>query len=198
MDEKYSLKQKHDPSGAYVANILVIALIFFSVYAFINRNVLSPFVSMVIIYIMMYFIFISLTTYFKSKRQYSGPMSLIDEMSSEEFVAWLKVFFEHNGFVVKQTQKDPKFGVSLIMVKKTEYKRVHPETYIVQARRYTSDVDVDGVKKALAAQRFYETDRCIICTNQYYTEDAYALARQKGVVLMNRDHVYKIKMQEVA
>ena len=198
MKERYNLKQKRDTSHVYVANIAVVALIFFSIYAYLFRSVISPFVSIVIIYILLYFIISSLTSYFKSKKHYDGPLSNIDEMTPDEFVNWLKIFFENNGFAVKATQRDPQFGISLIMVKKTQIRKVHPETYIVQAKRYTSDVDLNSVKRAVAAQNYYETDHCIICTNQYYTDEAAEFARMQGVTLMNRDHVYKIKMQEVA
>jgi len=198
MKERYSFKQKKDTSSAYVANIAVVALVFFSIYAYLNKNVISPFVSTVIIYILLYLIVKSLSIYFKSKKHYDGPLSSVDDMTPDEFVNWLKIFFEHNGFAVKETQRDPRFGISLIMIKKSQVKKVHPETFIVQAKRYTSDVDIISVEKAVAAMNYYETDHCIICTNQYYTKDALEFARLKGVTLMNRDHIYKIKMQEVA
>lgn len=198
MKERYSLKEKVDTSYAYVANVAVIALIFFSIYAYFFRTVISPFVSMVIVYILVFFIIKCLSRYFKGKKHYDGALSYVDDMSPEEFVNWLKGFFENNGFAVKATQRDPQFGISLIMVKKSQIRRAKPETYIVQAKRYTSDVDLKSVQKALAAQHYYNIDHCIICTNQYYTDDAMELAKSKGVTLMNRDHVYKIKMQEVA
>ena len=104
----------------------------------------------------------------------------IDEMSGLDFEKYLKVKFEELGYEVVLTNGSRDFGADLILSK-------DGEKTVVQAKRYEEKVSVPAVQQVFTAMYYYEADKCMVVTNNYFTEPCIKLAEKVGVMLIDRD-----------
>lgn len=106
-------------------------------------------------------------------------LSKIDKMSGRAFEEYLKIQFRRKGYRVTMTEASHDYGADLIL-KKGKRK------IVVQAKRYDKAVGISAVQEAAGAVAYYEADEAMVVTNQYFTKNAYALAKQNGVQLWTR------------
>jgi Restriction endonuclease len=104
----------------------------------------------------------------------------LDEMTGWEFECWLVRFFERLGFEVERTRYRGDYGADLI----TTWRGVRTA---VQAKRSAHLVGIRAVQEAVAAKTFYNCERAMVVTNNYFTLTAANLARSNGVLLRTRD-----------
>jgi restriction system protein len=134
------------------------------------------------------FVFGMISVFIKSQRYKSGhPIDIqeIDKMDGLDFEKFLKPVFERQGYLAQVTQGSGDYGADLIL-------RKGHKKYVVQAKRYSSNIGVSAVQQVVAAVNFYCAHGAIVVTNQYFTPAAIELAKVNGVKLVDRDSLSKM------
>lgn len=122
---------------------------------------------------------------FRRWRYLSSTIGQIDQMDGREFERFLKSYFEEQGYKVSLTKDSHDYGADLICTNKEE-------VLVVQAKRYEANVGNAAVQQVVAAQAYYEADRCLVVTNSYFTKPAIELAETNEVELWDRDELMKL------
>lgn len=112
-------------------------------------------------------------------------ISEIDLMDGIAFEQYLKPVFERQGFFATVTQGSGDYGADLIL-------RKGRKKYVVQAKRYSSNIGVSAVQQVVAAVKYYKAHGAIVVTNQYFTPAAVQLAKANGVRLIDREKLAKM------
>ncbi len=114
----------------------------------------------------------------------SKDINMIDSMSGIEFEEFLKDLFQEKGYKVSLTQNTGDQGADLILDNINE-------KIIVQAKRYSTKVSNKAIQEAAAAIKYYNANRAIVITNNYFTNSAIALAAANKIELWDRDVLIK-------
>lgn len=122
---------------------------------------------------------------FGERRYLNSPIGKIDKMSGEEFEDYLRHKFTKRGYKVEMTPASNDYGADLICTDKNG-------VLVVQAKRYEAHVGTAAVQEVTAARDFYEADRCMVVTNNYFTKNAIELADANGVELIDRDELLRL------
>lgn len=64
--------------------------------------------------------------------------------------------------------------------------------YGVQCKNYSNTVGNRAIQEAIAGRVFYDADKVIVITNNYFTQEAHTLAAKADVLLWDRDYLGKI------
>lgn len=111
----------------------------------------------------------------------------MDGYKFEEFCANLLGCIDcFNGGNIHTTQKSIDYGADLI-IECRDGKRIS-----VQCKRLNSNVRIDAIQQVVASKTHYQTDACMVITNQDFTQSAKTLAYDNGVVLINRRFLTKL------
>lgn len=113
------------------------------------------------------------------ERYYFMKLKKIDKMSGRGFEQYLKAQFERLRYRVVLTEASNDYGADLIL--KRGGKKI-----VVQAKRYDKNVGIAAVQEVIGAVAYYDADEAMVVTNQYFTKNAYNLARQNNVTLWTR------------
>jgi restriction system protein len=111
----------------------------------------------------------------------------IDAMDGIAFEQYLKPVFERQGYFATVTQGSGDYGADLIL-------RKGRKKYVVQAKRYSSNIGVSAVQQVVAAVKYYKAHGAIVVTNQYFTPAAVQLAKVNGVRLIDREKLAKMML----
>ncbi|MGM0828081.1 MAG: restriction endonuclease [Bacillota bacterium] len=111
----------------------------------------------------------------------------IDLMDGIAFEQYLKPVFERQGYFATVTQGSGDYGADLIL-------RKGRKKYVVQAKRYSSNIGVSAVQQVVAAVKYYKAHGAIVVTNQYFTPAAVQLAEVNGVRLIDREKLSKMML----
>lgn len=103
----------------------------------------------------------------------------IDKMSGRSFELYLKAQFERLRYRVTLTEASNDYGADLILKKRGK-------KIVVQAKRYDKNVGIAAVQEVIGAVAYYDADEAMVVTNQYFTKNAYNLAKQNNVALWTR------------
>ncbi len=107
-------------------------------------------------------------------------MEQIDYMTGDEFEILLEALFSTFGFMVYRTHSTGDYGADLIIE--------NSKTRIaVQAKRYSSNVDVSAVQEVVATKSYYSCYEAMVVTNNYFTPAAKKLANANKVLLLDRE-----------
>lgn len=112
----------------------------------------------------------------------------IDLMNGFEFEEFVSLLFRRMGYSTQMTQKSGDQGIDVIAVRN----RVRIG---IQAKCYSNSVGNAAIQEATAGKKFYDCDKVLVITNNYFTSAAIELADSNGVVLWNRDFL-KEKIKE--
>lgn len=104
----------------------------------------------------------------------------IDKLSGEEFEDYLFNLFKNLGYEVESTPASNDYGADLIITKSNE-------KIVVQAKRYSSPVGISAVQEVIGAKNYYNANKCLVVTNNYFTPNAIELAKCNNVELWDRD-----------
>lgn len=129
-----------------------------------------------------------IVVFIKSIRYKSGlPIDIreIDGMNGLEFELFLKPVFDRQGYLAQVTQGSGDYGADLIL-------RKGRKKYVVQAKRYNSNIGVSAVQQVVAAISYYGAHGAIVVTNQYFTPAAIELAKVNEVRLIDRNELGKM------
>lgn len=115
----------------------------------------------------------------------------IDKMSGIEFEDYLFNLFKKMNYEVEKTPASNDYGADLLLLKdgiKT----------VVQAKRYNSSVGVSAIQEIIGAKGYYNADKCLVITSNYFTNNAINLANANEVELWNRDYLVNISLSSIS
>jgi HJR/Mrr/RecB family endonuclease len=113
----------------------------------------------------------------------------VDLMDGQEFEKFLSLLFSRMGYKTEVTKASGDQGIDVVAEKNE--KRIG-----IQAKCYSNTVGNSAVQEAVSGKAFYNLDKVIVVTNNFFTESAIQLAQVNGVVLWNRE-LLKEKIAEV-
>jgi len=112
----------------------------------------------------------------------------IDQMSGKTFELLLLEHFKRLGYRVKLTSEYADYGADLLLLKDNV-------KYVVQAKRWKQKVGIKAIQEVVASIKHYKADKGIAITNNYFTENAYALAQSNGIELWDRNKLMEVMSQ---
>lgn len=126
----------------------------------------------------------------KQKRRISKyTIDDVDLMNGAEFEEFVGLLFKKMGYSSQVTKQSGDQGLDVIASK-------NGTKVGIQAKCYSNTVGNSAVQEAVAGKSFYNCDKVIVITNNYFTSAAMELARSNGVILWNRD-MLKEKIKEL-
>lgn len=110
-------------------------------------------------------------------------MNTVDAMDGLEFESFCAELLRHLGYEnVDVTKASGDQGIDVLASKgKTRYG--------IQCKRQTSSVSNKAVQEAFTGRTFYNCNRAVVMTNNYFTDSAVDLARKCNVELWDRDDI---------
>ncbi len=109
----------------------------------------------------------------------------IDNLSGNEFEEYLLNLFKNLGYDGRLTPTSNDFGADLIVSK-------DDEKVVVQAKRYSNTVGISSVQEVIGARNYYQANKCLVVTSNYFTPNAIDLAEANNVELWDRDVLIKM------
>ena len=125
-------------------------------------------------------------SYNKRKRYLNMDLSEIDNLTGYEFEQLLSTYYKKIGYKVEDTPKSNDYGADLILSK-------NGTRYVLQAKRYKSKVGVKAIQEVVASKAHYKAEGAIVATNNYFTQNAWKLARENKVFLIDRAKLASLK-----
>ena len=104
----------------------------------------------------------------------------IDLMTGVEFEQFLANMFAKKKFDVKTTKKSGDQGIDIIIEK-------NGTRTGIQAKCYGNNVGNSAIQEAVAGKRYYNLDKVMVITNNYFTTGAIELAKANNVILWDRN-----------
>ena len=104
----------------------------------------------------------------------------IDLMTGVEFEQFIADYFKKKGYQATITKGSGDQGIDVIIEKDTI--RIG-----IQAKCYGSSVGNTAVQEAVAGKAFYNLDRIMVITNNFFSNSAIQLAQANNVVLWDRN-----------
>jgi HJR/Mrr/RecB family endonuclease len=118
----------------------------------------------------------------KSERSLTNKITVtdVDFMSGIEFDNFLRTLFSTMGYKVEITKNSGDQGADLVIEK-------FGEKSIIQAKCYSAKVGNDAIQEVLGAKSYYNANRAMVVTNNYFTDAAKKLATANQIELWDRD-----------
>lgn len=113
----------------------------------------------------------------------------VDLMSGNEFEEFVGMLFKKMGYSSQVTKQSGDQGLDVIAIR-------NGIKIGVQAKCYSNTVGNSAVQEAVAGKSFYNCDKVVVITNNYFTQSAVELAQSNNVILWNRD-MLKEKLKEI-
>lgn len=111
-----------------------------------------------------------------------SALGALDHTPLEQYQKDVRNYFEKLGYTVEFTSRTSLIELELIC-------RKEDETVAVQLKRYRQTVLSADVEDAAETGKRYSADRCIVVSNSFFSDEAYALAGKEKVELFNRNGV---------
>ena len=126
--------------------------------------------------------------YLRNKSKSSpGDLEAISKMSGIEFEHYIHNRLTAIGLTdVSTTSTSGDQGADIIFLHKGK-------RFVIQAKRYSSNVGNSAVQEVYAAKGFYKCDFAWVITNSSYTTSARTLANQLGVILIEGNELLGAK-----
>lgn len=121
----------------------------------------------------------------------NNELNKIDTMNGLDFENYLVPVLESNGFTnIKVTVSSGDQGVDLTAIKNNE-------TYAIQAKRYSNSVSNSAVQEVVSGRMFYDLDKALVITTNFYTPSAKKLAMKNNVELVDRLELIEMIMNTI-
>lgn len=121
----------------------------------------------------------------KRNKYINSGISTVDNMKGNEFEKFLLAHFEKLGYKGKLTKESNDYGADILLQKDNE-------TIVVQAKRYGSKVGIKAIQELVASLQYYKASKGIVITNNYYTNNAFNLAKANNIELWDRPQLIDI------
>lgn len=113
----------------------------------------------------------------------------IDLMSGIEFENFIALIFKKLGYLTQITNTSGDQGIDIIAIKNNL--RIG-----IQAKCYNSHVGNSAIQEVVAGKKYYNCQKVIVVTNNYFTNHALDLAKSNDVILWDRN-ILKEKIIEL-
>ncbi|UNK21024.1 restriction endonuclease [Paenibacillus sp. N3/727] len=100
----------------------------------------------------------------------------IDMMSGREFELFISDLFIKMGYTATATKSSGDQGIDVIAEK-------NAKRYGIQTKCYSGSISNKAIQEVSAGLKFYNLDKGIVITNNFYTESAIELAASNGMAL---------------
>lgn len=125
----------------------------------------------------------------KQKRNISKyTINDVDLMTGTEFEEFVCLLFKKMGYSSQVTKQSGDQGIDVIAIR-------NGNKIGIQAKCYSNTVGNSAVQEAVAGKKYYNCDKILVVTNNYFTPAAIDLACSNNVILWNRD-MLKEKIKE--
>lgn len=114
----------------------------------------------------------------------------LDLMSGIEFENFIATLFQKYGYSVNKTKVTGDQGIDLI-IEKNGYQKIG-----IQAKCYSSSVGNKAVQEIVAGLKYYDLEKGIVITNNYFTNSAIELAHSNNIILWDRN-ILKEKLTDL-
>lgn len=111
-----------------------------------------------------------------------AELKYMDNIPGLEFEHFCKDILDKNGFYATVTKSTGDSGGDIIATKDNV-------TYVIQCKKYSDKVGNKAIQEVYTAQGIYKTQRAIVMTNNFFTEQAINEAKILGVELWDRNVV---------
>lgn len=179
-----SKKRKSEPGCiatifGYLIFVCIIALIIDLIRTHISERAKHNLMVVAIVIGVIIFISMVCTIYRKLHRKYT--LKQLDKMDGHQFEYACADILKANGYKhVKVTRSSGDFGVDVI----AEKDKVR---YAIQCKRYNHKLDNTPIQEVVGGLAYYQCDKGVVMTNQYFTEPAKQLAQVNDIKLLDRD-----------
>lgn len=113
----------------------------------------------------------------------------IDLMNGFEFEKFVGILFRKMGYSIQVTKKSGDQGLDVIAIR-------NGTKIGIQAKCYSNTVGNAAIQEAVAGKNFYNCDKLLVLTNNFFTPAAIELAQSNEVILWNRE-MLKEKIKEL-
>ena len=121
----------------------------------------------------------------RQNKYLNSGINIVDKMEGKEFEKFLSAHFENLGYKVELTPDSNDYGADLV-IKKDGIKTV------LQAKRYKDKVGITAIQQIVAAINYYGADKGVVISNNFFTKNAYTLAKKNNVELWDRKKLIQI------
>lgn len=113
----------------------------------------------------------------------------VDLMSGKEFEHFISELFKKFGYQTEVTKASGDQGIDIIATKGLV-------KVAIQAKCYSGVVGNHAIMEAVAGMKYYNANKCMVITNNFFTKSARELAESNGVELWDRSVLIE-KIEEV-
>ncbi|MGL5764296.1 MAG: restriction endonuclease [Sarcina sp.] len=113
-----------------------------------------------------------------------GGIRSIDHMEGIAFEHFTVNLFKSLGYQAKVTVAAGDFGADVIAWK-------GKEKIAIQCKRYSNKVGVEAVYQILGGAKYYDCNKTIVITNNYFTQAAIELSKKTDTTLIDRTQLKK-------
>ncbi|MGL6174471.1 MAG: restriction endonuclease [Cellulosilyticaceae bacterium] len=117
----------------------------------------------------------------------NSKLDEIDKMDKEKFVRYIAELYKRQGYQVFILQEDRKLGCDIKAYKGKDslcIKCIHADEGMV--------VDKEVISEAYSSIQLYKVKRCIVITNNSFTEQALSLAKGNKVATLDRIELHNL------
>ena len=183
-----SSKSKQDKEMDREINVLIVALalIIVGLNSIWDRDFLYGPILLIIGVSIIYVNFIYGQNFGETLIVPQETVNEIDWMDGYKFEKYVQDLYRAHGYYVAHTQLSGDQGADLILSTKDG------ERIAVQTKRHSNRVSNKAVQEVVASKALYNCNRCMVVTNNYYTQSAIELANANNVELVDRDGLMRL------
>lgn len=193
--KKYRKFKRYNDFELLKTAIFLCAVLAIKKYGFKVPNYMKNLYFYLAISFMLLLLFNFLKFYIKRKKErqrkdyyLKSGIGEVDRMKGGEFELFLLTHFEKLGYKGHLTQATNDYGADLVLKKNNE-------TVILQAKRYSNKVGIKAIQEIVAAKNYFNADKLMVVTNNYFTNPAKELANSNNVELWDRIKLLEIMDQ---
>lgn len=112
----------------------------------------------------------------------------VDMMTGVEFENFIAYLFKKMGYSVSITQASSDQGIDIIATK-------NGIQLGIQVKRYSSSVSNKAIQEVVAGIHYYQLQKSVVITNNYFTSSAIELGKMNDVIMWDRN-ILKEKIDE--
>ena len=175
-----------EPLSKIITPLMIICLIIFIILAIIFKFNKLAIILLALVFAGIPNFYNLYSSYKKRQRYLNMDFDEIDNLTGIEFEELLSTYYKSLGYTVEDTPKVSDYGADLILTK-------NGKRYVLQAKRYKEKVGVKAVQEVVASKAHYNATGAIVATNNFYTQNAWNLAKENHVFLIDRAKLIELK-----
>ena len=122
----------------------------------------------------------------KAKADIQPSLADVDSLDGHSFEYFCADMIKRLGYKnVKVTKASGDNGVDILAT-------LNGCTYAFQCKRYSKKVGVKAIQEVFSGSKYYNCQKAIVITTDYYTDQAIVTARKLGVILWDREFLKKM------